>query len=64
MDRKEKNNDYRKIKTWDEDNFEMSGSDIKVRFVKFIEEIHTGDKVEIKEGWIITTDKFTSVETL
>ena len=30
----------------------------------FIEEIHTGDKIEIKEEWIITTDKFASVETL
>ncbi len=42
----------------------MSDSDIKVRFIKFIEEIHIGDKVEVKEGWIITTDKFTSVKTL
>lgn len=61
---KEKSNNYRKIKAWDEDNFEMSDSDIKVRFIKFIEEIHNRDKVEIKEAWIITTDKFTSVETL
>ncbi|WP_243108105.1 transposase [Clostridium sp. JN-9] len=56
--------DYTKIKAWDEDNFEMSDSTIKVRFIRFIEEIHTGDNVEIKEGWIITTDKFASVETL
>lgn len=60
----QKGRNYIKIKTWDEDNFEMSDSDIKVRFIKFIEEIHIGDKVEVKEGWIITTDKFTSVETL
>ncbi|WP_242866503.1 transposase, partial [Clostridium ljungdahlii] len=57
-------NAYRNIKAWDDDNFQMSNSDIEVRFIKFIEEIHTGDKIEIKEGWIITTDKFTSVETL
>jgi hypothetical protein len=55
---------YTKIKAWDEDNFEMSDSSIKVRFIKFVEEIHTKDKVEIKEGWIITTDKFTAAETL
>lgn len=55
---------YTKIKSWDEDNFEMSDSNIKVRFIKFVEEIHTGDKVEIKNSWIITTDKFISVETL
>lgn len=61
---KKNNTNYRKIKAWDEDNFEMSDSDIKVRFIKFTEEIHTGDKVELKEGWIITTDKFTPVETL
>lgn len=55
---------YIKIKVWDEDDFQMSNSDIKVRFVKFTEEIHNGDKIEIKETWIITTDKFTSVEIL
>jgi hypothetical protein len=48
----------------DEDNFEMDASHIKIRFIKFVEEIHTGDNVEIKEAWIITTDKFTPVETL
>lgn len=57
-------NIYRNIKAWDDDNFQMSDSDIEVRFIKFVEEIHTGDKIEIKEEWIITTDKFTSVETL
>lgn len=61
---KQKGRDYTKIKAWDEDNFEMSDSDIKVRFIRFIEEIHIGDKVEVKESWIITTDKFISVETL
>lgn len=61
---KKNNNNYRKIKAWDDDNFEMSDSKLKVRFIKFIEEIHIGDKVEIKEAWIITTDKFTSAEIL
>ena len=42
----------------------MADSEIKVRFIKFIEEVHNGDKIEIKEVWIITTDKFTSAETL
>lgn len=57
-------NNFRKIKALDEDNFEMSDAELKVRFIKFTEEIHTGDKVEIKEGWIITTNKVTSVEIL
>ena len=61
---RKKSDNYTKVKAWDEDNFEMSGSNIKVRFIKFIEEIHNGDKVELKEEWIITTDKFTPVETL
>lgn len=55
---------YTRVKAWDEDNFEMSDSNIKVRFLKFVEEIHIGDKIEFKEGWIITTDKFTSSESL
>ncbi len=61
---KGKSNKYTKIKAWDEDNFEMSDTNIKVRFLKFIEEIHNGDTIEIKEAWIITTDKFTASETL
>jgi len=61
---KKKNNNYTIIKAWDEDHFEMPASDIKVRFIKFVEQIHTGDSVEIKEAWIITTDKFTSVKSL
>lgn len=52
------------VKAWDEYNFEMPDSDIKVRFLKFIEEIHIEDKIEFKEAWIITTDKFAAVETL
>lgn len=55
---------YTRVKAWDEDNFEMPDSNIKVRFLKFVEEIHIGDKIEFKEGWIITTDKFTSSESL
>lgn len=42
----------------------MSNLKTKVRFIRFLEEIHTGDRIEIKEGWIITTDKITSVKTL
>ena len=62
--KKKGGNSYREIKAWDEDNFEMPDADIKVRFIKFNEEIHIEDKIEIKEGWIITTDKIISVETL
>jgi hypothetical protein len=61
---KKRNKKYTIIKAWDEDNFEMPDETIKVRFIRFVEEEHLGDKVEIKEGWIITTDKFASVETL
>lgn len=32
--------------------------------MKFVEGVHIKDKVEIKEAWIITTDKVTAVETL
>lgn len=62
--KKKDGNNYIKIKAWDEDGFEMVNLETKIRFVKFLEEVHTGDKVETKEGWIITTDKFTSAETL
>lgn len=55
---------YTIVKAWDEDDFEMPDSSIKVRFVKFIEEIHNGDKIEFREAWIITTDKSVSVEIL
>lgn len=61
---KKGNKKYIRVKAWDEDNFEMSDSNIKVRFLKFAEEIHIGDKIEFKESWIITIDKFTSSETL
>lgn len=61
---KKKSNNYIKVKAWDEDNIEMADSTIKIRFLKFIEEVHIGDKVEIKEIWIITTDKYTSPQTL
>jgi len=36
------------VTAWDEDNFEMNGLDTTVRFVKFLEEICNGDKVEFK----------------
>ena len=62
--KKKRGNSYKKIKVWDDDNFEMPDADIKVRFIKFNEEIHIENKIEIKEGWIITTDKITPVETL
>jgi hypothetical protein len=42
----------------------MSNLETKVRFIRFAEEVHNGDKTEIKEAWIITTAKFTCVETL
>ncbi|WP_027309431.1 transposase [Caloramator sp. ALD01] len=61
---KQGNKKYTKIKAWDEDNFEMADATVKVRFIRFVEEIHNGDKIEIKEAWIITTDKFTSSQTL
>lgn len=51
------------ISAWD-DQFEMTGMDSKVRFLKFIEEIHANDKVEIKEVWIVTTSKYAPAETL
>lgn len=35
-----KSNNYTKIKAWDEDNFEMSNSEIEVRFIRFIEEAY------------------------
>jgi len=53
-----------RIRAWDEDNIEMADKETKVRFIKFVEEIHNGDKVEIKEAWIITTDRCASVKTL
>jgi hypothetical protein len=42
----------------------MPNLDIKVRFLEFSEEIHSGNKIEFRESWIITTDKYTSSETL
>lgn len=52
------------ITAWDEENFEMTGLDTRVRFVKFIEKICNGDQVEYKEIWIVTTNKYIPVETL
>lgn len=42
----------------------MGDASVKVRFIKFVEEIHVGDKVTIKKGCILTSNKFTLVETL
>ena len=64
MDYKKEHKKYTIVKAWDEDDFEMPDSSVKVRFVNFIEEIHNGDKIEFREAWIITTDKSVSVETL
>lgn len=61
---KKSKNKYIKIKAWDEDDFEMPDKELRVRFLKFVEEIHTNDKVEFKEVWIISTDKLASTETL
>jgi hypothetical protein len=52
------------VSAWDDDGFEMSGMDIKVRFIRFLENIHEGDKKELKEVWIVTTNKNICVETL
>lgn len=52
------------VTAWDEDNFEMHGLDTTVRFIKFIEKISHGDKVEVKEVWIVTTSKYIATETL
>lgn len=52
------------VTAWDEDNFEMTGMDETVRFIRFLEKISHGDKIEIKEVWIVTTNKYISAETL
>lgn len=57
-------NRYKKVKAWDEDGFEMPDANIKVGFLRFLEEVHTDNNVEVKEAWIITTDKYTQTETL
>ena len=57
-------NKYINIKAWDEDDFEMPDAEIKVRFIKFLEEIHDGDKIQLKEAWIITTNKNISAQTM
>lgn len=42
---KKSKNKYIKIKVWDEDDFKISDKELRVRFLKFVEEIHTNDKV-------------------
>lgn len=53
-----------KVTAWDKSDFEMTGLEDTVRFVKFVEEIHHGNKFEEKEVWIVTTNKSIAVETL
>lgn len=57
-------NETIEVKAWDEDDFEMTNLDHKIRFVKFLEKITTGDKVEFKEVWIVTTNKNIDNKTL
>ena len=55
-----------RVLAWN-DNVEMMGVEDTVRFVKFIEEIidlKTGEILETKEIWIITTSKTIDLETL
>jgi len=59
-----KNNTNIKISAWDEDNFEMTNLDENVRFVRFIEETSSKNKIELREVWIVTTNKYISTETL
>jgi hypothetical protein len=47
------------------DGVEMTGMDMKVRFIRFVEEIYdVEDKKESKEVWIVTTNKSICAETL
>jgi len=53
------------VRAWDEDGFEMAGmEEIKVRFIRFLEEIYEGDNKELKEIWVVTTSKNIRVETV
>lgn len=52
------------VNAWDEPGTEMNGLDTEVRFVKFVEEIYDGDKVEFNEIWIVTTSEYVPTETL
>jgi hypothetical protein len=57
-------NEIIEVKAWDEDDFEMTNLDSKIRFVRFLEKITTGDKIEFKEIWIVTTNKNIDNKTL
>lgn len=59
-----KNNKKVKITAWDEDNFEMTGLYDTVMFIRFIGKMSHGDKIEIKEVSIVTTNKYIAAETL
>lgn len=52
------------VTAWDEDNFEMTNLGFKIRFLRFLEKITIGDKIEFKEIWIITTNKNIDNKTL
>ena len=41
----------------------MPDPNIKVRFIKFLEEVYDGDKIQLREAWIITTNKNISAQT-
>jgi len=55
---------YTKVKSWDEAEMEMTNLEKKIRFVKYLLEIHDNDKVEFRVIQIITTNKEIPVETL
>ncbi|NLZ33865.1 MAG: transposase [Clostridiales bacterium] len=52
------------VTAWDEDNFEMTNLGFKIRFLRFLEKITIGDKIEFNEIWIITTNKNIDNKTL
>jgi len=55
---------YTIVKSWDEPEMEMTNLEMKIRFVKYVLEIHDNDKVEFRVIQIITTNKKMTVETL
>ncbi|SFP77128.1 hypothetical protein SAMN05444406_103148 [Caldicoprobacter faecalis] len=38
--------------------------EIKVRFIRFLEEVYEGDNKELKEIWVVTTSKDIRAETI
>jgi hypothetical protein len=55
---------YTIVKSWEEAEMEMTNLEMKIRFVKYLLEIHDNDKVEFRVIQIITTNKEMTVETL